>query len=193
VACAERLCAHVLGTTVDELAPATRRLLEATRDFAAERRGAPFTRRALREATGMGDTQMKVHLARLVDLEYVVAKGAGPATTYELAGAYDADRSGPAADRSGLDGDRSGGNADRSAIGRFSRRSDGSTSSQVGDQVSDYDERSVGIGRGPVPYDETLFSQLDDPNDPEAPDRSGISALRVVGEGAPVAHVGADR
>jgi len=191
VACAERLCAHVLGTTVDELAPATRRLLEATRAFAAERHGAPFTRRALREATGMGDTQMKVHLARLVDLEYVVAKGAGPATTYELAAhPYDADRSGPGADRSGLEGDRSGENADRSAIGRLSRRSDGSSSSQLNDHVLDYDERLVGIGRGPVPYDETLFSQLDGPNDPEDADRSGISALRVVGEGAPVAHVG---
>jgi len=149
VACAERLCAHVLGTTVDELAPATRRLLEATRDFAAERHGAPFTRRVLREATGMGDTQMKVHLARLVDLEYVVAKGAGPATTYELAGAYTesshpGDRSGPGADRSGLSADRSGANADRSAIGRFSRRSGESTSSQAEGHVLDYDERSVG-------------------------------------------------
>jgi len=186
VACAERLCAHVLGTTVDELAPATRRLLEATRAFAAERHGAPFTRRALREATGMGDTQMKVHLARLVDLEYVVAKGAGPATTYELAGAHDADRSGPGADRSGA-------NADRSAIGRFSRRSGESTSSQAEGHVLDYDERSVGIGRGPVSYDETLFSQLDGENGPEDADRSGLSQLRVVGEGAPVAHVGGDR
>src|SRR5271166_5551982 len=186
VACAERLCTHVLGTTVDELAPATRRLLEATRAFAAERHGAPFTRRALREATGMGDTQMKVHLARLVDLEYIVAKGAGPSTTYELAGAHDADRSGPGADRSGA-------NADRSAIGRFSRRSGESTSSQAEGHVLDYDERSVGIGRGPVSYDETLFSQLDGENGPEDADRSGLSQLRVVGEGAPVAHVGGDR
>ena len=31
-----------------------------------------FTRRELREALGFGDTQLKVHLARLVDLELVV-------------------------------------------------------------------------------------------------------------------------
>ena len=140
----------------------------------------------------MGDTQMKVHLGRLVDLEYVVAKGAGPATTYELAPAYDADqpdegtdRSGPGADRSGPGGDRSGADADRSAIGRFSRRSDGSTSSQEEGHIGEYDERSVGIGRGPSADDESLFSQLDDANDPEEADRSGLSRTSRSGRGCP--------
>jgi len=198
VAAAERLCAHVLGTTVDELAPATRRLLVATRDFADGRHGAPFTRRELREATGMGDTQMKVHLARLVDLEYVVANRAGPATTYELAHHYDTDRSGPETDRSGPEtdrsgenGDRSGGNGDRSAIGRFSSRSGGLPLSEVIEQVSNYDELSVGIGRGSASYDQTLFSQLDDVNPEVERDRSGFSELRVVGDNGSVAHVGA--
>ncbi|MGP8059801.1 MAG: CHC2 zinc finger domain-containing protein [Acidimicrobiales bacterium] len=184
VAAAERLCAHVLGTTVDELAPATRRLLVATRDFATGRHGAPFTRRELREATGMGDTQMKVHLARLVDLEYVVANRAGPATTYELAQPYDTDRSGENGDRSGPEGDRS-------AIGRFSSRNDTSQLSEATGEVSDYDERSVGIGRGPSSYDQTLFSQLDDVNPEVERDRSGLGELRVVGDNDSVAHVGA--
>src|SRR5271165_1952190 len=196
VATAERLCAHVLGTTTDELAPATRRLLEATRAFAAERAGMPFTRRALRQAVGMGDTQMKVHLGRLVDLEYVVAKGAGPATTYELAAHpyapynADGDRSGQEADRSAPERDRSGPDHDRSAIGRFPRRSGGAPTSQLGGHVLDDDAKSVGIGRAPTPYDESLFSQLDEPNEPLEADRSALAQLRVVGEGASVAHAG---
>ena len=183
VAAAEALCAHVLGTTVDELAPPTRRLLVATRDFVAGREGTPFTRRELREATGMGDTQLKVHLGRLVDLEYVVANRAGPATTYELAHDYDADRSGPEAYRSGQNGDRS-------AIGRFSGRSDGPPSSLPEHQVAEYDDIPVGIGRGPLSYDQTLFSQLDELNCDEARDRSALSEIRVLGEDPPVAHVG---
>ena len=84
VALAERLCGHVLGTTTDELSPATRNLLSPSLDFAATD-GSRFTRRELRSATGLGDSQLKVHLARLVDLEYVAAERAGPATCYELA------------------------------------------------------------------------------------------------------------
>ena len=42
VAAAERLCAHVLGTTADELSPATRRLSGGHGDFADGRNGAPL-------------------------------------------------------------------------------------------------------------------------------------------------------
>ena len=87
VAAADSSAPGVLGTTTDELSPATRRLLVAIGEHTAAH-GNRFTRRALREATGMGDSQLKVHLARLVDLEYVAAERAGPATTYELT--YDA-------------------------------------------------------------------------------------------------------
>ena len=46
------------------------------------RAGQPeFTRRELRDATGLGDTQLKVHLARLVDLEHLTVARAGPATS----------------------------------------------------------------------------------------------------------------
>ena len=86
MALAERLCADVLGTTTDELSPATRRPARRHRRRSPPtQRRAAFTRRELREATGLGDTQLKVHLARLVDLEYVAADRAGPATSYELA------------------------------------------------------------------------------------------------------------
>src|SRR5271165_6644887 len=66
VALAARLAARVLPVTADEMAPATRRLLGTISAHLAgqEQR---FTRRALREATGLSDSQLKVHLARLVD------------------------------------------------------------------------------------------------------------------------------
>ncbi|MDR0247822.1 MAG: toprim domain-containing protein [Burkholderiales bacterium] len=71
----------VLGRSLDELPPQTRRLLvlidqhistESQRQN-IKRADVRFTRRALREAITWGDTQLKVHLARLVELEYLVA------------------------------------------------------------------------------------------------------------------------
>ncbi|MGH9285913.1 MAG: DNA primase, partial [Acidimicrobiales bacterium] len=95
VALANRLAAEVLGRSLDELPPGTRRLLDAldahVRDR-AERDGVDravvrFSRRELREQLGWGDTQLKVHLARLVDLELGLAHRAehGPGFVYELA------------------------------------------------------------------------------------------------------------
>ena len=95
-----------------------------------------MTRRQLREATGLGDTQLKVHLARLVDLELVTAHRAekGSNFVYELCwdsagreggrflaglcdpntlGVHDYDDS-----RSGPDGDRSAPGRPRSVGGR---------------------------------------------------------------------------
>ena len=44
-----------------------------------------FTRREVRGLTGWGDTQAKVHLARLVELEYLLAhRLGGAAFDYEL-------------------------------------------------------------------------------------------------------------
>ena len=83
---AHRLAHAVLGQSLDELAPQTRRLLTAVHGYAtteAKKLAIPldlvrFTRRQLREhlagqGVGWGDTQLKVHLARLVDLELVMA------------------------------------------------------------------------------------------------------------------------
>lgn len=82
---AHRLAHAVLGQSLDELPPQTRRLLTAVHSYAtdqAKRHEIPldlvrFTRRQLREhlaatGAGWGDTQLKVHLARLADLELVV-------------------------------------------------------------------------------------------------------------------------
>lgn len=82
---AHRLAHAVLGRALDDLAPQTRRLLTAVHGYVtaeAKRLAVPvdlvrFTRRQLREhlatvGAGWGDTQLKVHLARLVDLELLV-------------------------------------------------------------------------------------------------------------------------
>jgi DNA primase catalytic core len=84
IASAGRLAHAVLGSTLDELPPQTRRLLGLVRDMvgtcaAAEGvkpREVRFTRREVREATGWSDTQAKVHLSRLLELEYLIVRRA---------------------------------------------------------------------------------------------------------------------
>jgi len=92
---ANRLAHEVLGRSLDELPPQTRRLLELVDELvteASEREGfAPeevrFSRREVRRATGWRDTQLRVHLARLVALEYLlVHQGSrGRSYVYSLA------------------------------------------------------------------------------------------------------------
>lgn len=79
IALANRLAHEALGRSLDELPPQTRRLLDAldsmvsalAADGDIDRDTVRFTRRDARERLGLGDTQLKVHLARLVDLELV--------------------------------------------------------------------------------------------------------------------------
>ena len=162
---AERLCAQVLTTTTDELAPATRKLLGAIVDYTTEH-GTRFTRRSLRATVGMGDSQLKVHLARLVDLEYLGCERAGPGTSYDLL-------CDEPAERPGARGDRPGENTDRPGIGRSA------------------DQGRPGIGRGVSQSDTEPSSQSEEPIAAENLDRPGAGQLRVVGDGGSVAHVGA--
>lgn len=94
LALANRLSHEVLGRSLDELPPQTRRLLGEVVEFVAMRMSAQailreqvrFTRKDVRDATGWSDTQLRVHLARLADLEYLTAyrDGAGGRFLYEL-------------------------------------------------------------------------------------------------------------
>ena len=154
IAHANWLTHEVLGRSLDELPPQTRRLLGLIAAMVADRATAQsvargdirFTRRELREATGWGDTQLKLHLSRLAELEYLLVHRAerGQGQVYELlydgdgsaaphlSGLIDpqelaatADRSSGAwtsgnygEQRSGLEGERSGLAADRSSAGR---------------------------------------------------------------------------
>jgi hypothetical protein len=81
IAIANRLADHVLGRSLDELPPQARKLLAlltcmvqeiATRER-AEPRTIHFSRRQVREYTGWTDFQVRVHLAKLETLEYVLA------------------------------------------------------------------------------------------------------------------------
>jgi DNA primase catalytic core len=138
---ANRLAHEVLGRTLDELPPQTRRLLHLLEELAVaecERLGIDraelrFTRRWVRERTGWGDTQLKVHLNRLVELEYLAIHGASHAQrhSYELLydgagkdgkpflpGLIDLASLGTMENRSGQTEDRSGQEGNRSAPGR---------------------------------------------------------------------------
>ena len=92
IALANRLAHEVLGRTLDELPPQTRNLLERLHAWVSVqseerqiRRGdIRFTRREVRALTGWSDTQAKVHLARLVELEYLIVHRIGPRFDYEL-------------------------------------------------------------------------------------------------------------
>jgi hypothetical protein len=91
---ANRLAGEVLGRSLDELPPQTRRLLELldrmvaeiSEGQAIERPRVRFTRRQVRRETGWRDTQLRLHLGRLVDMEYVVVHqgGRGRSFLYEL-------------------------------------------------------------------------------------------------------------
>jgi DNA-binding transcriptional ArsR family regulator len=90
IALANRIAHDVLGRSLDELPPQTRRLLKLIDGHVAaecQRQGVKradvrFSRRALREAIQLGDSQLRVHLERLVDLEYVLTHREGPGGKY---------------------------------------------------------------------------------------------------------------
>lgn len=144
IAAANHLAGAVLGRSLDELPPQTRRFLELLTDWvrsASEREQSDaalnrFTAREVRDGLRTGATQTKIHLARLTDLEYVIAHRNGPRCVYELLYRgegeegdaflpglldlrdlkrnYNADRSASAMDRSGHGRPMAGGVSERS-------------------------------------------------------------------------------
>jgi DNA primase len=91
---ANRLAGEVLGRSLDELPPQTRRFLErlhacvegACAEGGQKREEYLFSARWAREGLGLSATQVKVHLRRLVELEYVLVHRArrGQGFLYEL-------------------------------------------------------------------------------------------------------------
>jgi DNA primase catalytic core len=79
IARANELAHDILGRALDDMPPQTRRLLGLVQQMQRERakkhhgEGGYWRRRELRAFTGWGDTQLKIHLGRLVELEYVLA------------------------------------------------------------------------------------------------------------------------
>jgi hypothetical protein len=91
---ANQIAHEVLGRTLDELPPQTRRLLQLTRAMVHARAAAQqlkprdvrFTRKDIRDATQWSDSQLKLHCARLADMEYLLIHGGnrGHSLRYEL-------------------------------------------------------------------------------------------------------------
>jgi hypothetical protein len=94
IAVANRLAGEVLGRTLDELPPQTRRFLDLLTEIVnreceehrIERPDFRFTQRAVREHTGWTSSQVKRHMRKLVELEYVLTHrgGRGQSFVYEL-------------------------------------------------------------------------------------------------------------
>lgn len=90
---ANQLASQVLGHSLDEMAPATRRLLELIWQLVQEKmkdgkkqEECLFSRRGLRELTNWSDTQLRMHLGQLVELEYLAVRSGrnGQKYLYEL-------------------------------------------------------------------------------------------------------------
>jgi len=94
IALANKLAHEVLGRTLDELPPQTRKLLQLIDEMVVERctqqvmkvSDFRFSRRELREYTSWSETQLRIHLDRLMQMEYVIAhRGTrGQSFIYEL-------------------------------------------------------------------------------------------------------------
>jgi len=94
IALANRLAHEVLGRTLDEMPPQSRKLLLLVRDMVqalAQQQGClasevRFTRRDIRAYTNWSDNQLKVHCLRLTELEYLLTHGGsrGHLLRYEL-------------------------------------------------------------------------------------------------------------
>ena len=94
IALANRLAHEVLGRTLDEMPPQTRKLLlliqEMVREMAAQQHCQPgevrFTRRDIRAWTNWSDSQLKNHCMRLTEMEYLLLHGGsrGHLLRYEL-------------------------------------------------------------------------------------------------------------
>jgi DNA primase len=91
---ANRIAHEVLGTSLDELPPQTRRVLAGIHalvrakmaTLASAQRDIRFSRSEVRTATGLSDTQARLHLERLCAMEYLLTHRGqrGQSFEYEL-------------------------------------------------------------------------------------------------------------
>jgi hypothetical protein len=94
IALANRLAHEVLGRTLDELPPQTRTLLKHIQQMVKAQSeqlriavsDIRFTRRDVRQYSQFGNTQLKIHMQRLEELEYLLVHkgGRGQSLVYEL-------------------------------------------------------------------------------------------------------------
>lgn len=93
---------HVLVRSLDDVPPQTRRLLllidkmvtEECKRLEIERLDYRFTRATVRRFTGWGDSQLKKHLSRLEDLEYLALHRGAPGQSFIYALNFEMDEHG---------------------------------------------------------------------------------------------------
>ncbi|MFC1499186.1 toprim domain-containing protein, partial [Verrucomicrobiota bacterium] len=91
IALANKLAPELLGKSLDELPPQTRRLFESVKTIVRERMKAEeleqslafFSRREVRQKLGWSVTQVRVHLERLRQLEYIIARHGRPGSAFQ--------------------------------------------------------------------------------------------------------------
>jgi DNA primase len=81
-AVADRLMVGLMRQSLDELPPQTRRLLGLIEAMVNGREGFHFSRRDVRAYTGWGETQLRMHLDRLADMEYLIVHRGGRGQTF---------------------------------------------------------------------------------------------------------------
>lgn len=143
VAVANKLAHQVLGRSLDELAPQTRRMLmlldgmvtAACGRLAMERKDFRFTRKEVRDAVGWTDFQVRTHLERLVALEYVIVHRGTRGQSFVCELVYDGQ---------GKDGTPSlPGLVEATAL-------DGSTYDEKNERPNDENEPSLSPQQGPI-------------------------------------------
>ncbi len=88
---ANKLAPEILGRSLDELPPQTRRMLNLIKELVKteckereiEQSEYRFTRRKIREQTGWSLTQVKLHLDRLQEYEYLICRNGKLGRTFE--------------------------------------------------------------------------------------------------------------
>ena len=91
IALANRIAPELLGRSLDELPPQTRRVYENCKQIVRERmetdeieqRLAFFSRREVRDRLGWGITQIRTHLERLRDMEFIAARYGRPGSSFQ--------------------------------------------------------------------------------------------------------------
>ena len=82
IATADRLMQELMRQSLDELPAQTRRLLGLIEAMVNGREGFQFSRRDVRAYTGWGATQVRVHLDRLHEMEYLIVHRGGRGQTF---------------------------------------------------------------------------------------------------------------